>query len=431
MSGELRRQLRVPGAVMLGLGSIVGTGVFISIGIAAGVAGPAVLPAIVIAALVAGCNGLSSAQLAANHPVSGGTYEYGYRFLVPPLGFTAGLLFLLAKSASAATASLGISGYILRLVAADGGAVLPLALAFVVFLTLIVAAGVRSSTRTNAVVVSISLVSLLAFLTVGIVLQGGIRLDAFTPFFGDGANPGASLLNASALMFVAYTGYGRIATLGEEVRSPGRTIPRAIGSTLLLVMLLYTAVAAVAISILGADGLAVAAGSAAAPLERAAYALGSPALATVLAIGAVSAMTGVLLNLLLGLSRVVLAMARRGDLPSGLSRVHAASASPRRAVFAVGILILVLVSVGDVRLTWSFSAFTVLVYYALTNLAALFIAKEDRLFPRWLSLAGLAGCLGLAAFIPFRVMVAGLAVVAAGLLFFGVRHWYRRARRVE
>ena len=431
MTAELRRELGVPGAVMLGLGSIVGTGVFISIGIAAGVAGPAVLPAIVIAALVAACNGLSSAQLAATHPVSGGTYEYGYRFLLPPLGFTAGLLFLLAKSASAATAALGIAGYILRLFAVEDGAVLPLALAFALFLTLIVAAGVRSSTRTNAVVVTMSLLSLLAFLAVGISLQGGIRPAAFRPFFGDSANPWASLLNAAALMFVAYTGYGRIATLGEEVRDPGRTIPRAIGSTLLLVMLLYTAVAAVAISILGAGGLAVAAGSAAAPLERAAYALGSPALATVLAVGAVSAMTGVLLNLILGLSRVVLAMARRRDLPSGLSRVHAGSASPRRAVFAVGLLILILVSVGDVRLTWSFSAFTVLVYYALTNLAALFIAKEDRLFPRWVSLAGLAGCLGLAAFIPLRVMAAGLAVIAVGLLFFALRGRYRRSRRAE
>ena len=112
----LKRELGIFGATLMGLGSIVGTGVFVSIGIAAEIAGPGVIVAVAIAALVAVCNGLNSAQLAANHPVSGGTYEYGYKYLNPWLGFTAGWIFLLAKTASAATAALGFAGYFLNAV---------------------------------------------------------------------------------------------------------------------------------------------------------------------------------------------------------------------------------------------------------------------------------------------------------------------------
>mgnify|MGYP006276223325 CR=1 FL=1 len=433
MSDTLRRDLGLGGAVLLGLGSIVGTGVFVSIGIAAGVTGPSVVPAIVLAALVAACNGMSSAQLAANHPVSGGTYEYGYRFLLPAAGFVAGTLFLVAKSASAATAALGAAGYVLNLFtngAASRAAgttsgvnvVVPVALAFVVFLTVIVAGGIRGSKRTNAIVVSVSLLALAGFVAAGLITQGGLDRASFQPFFSNPSAPVPSFLNAAALMFVAYTGYGRIATLGEEVRTPGRTIPRAIVVTLLATTLLYTAVAAVAVSVLGAGDLATAATGGPAPLEVAAARMGLPALAAILAVGAVAAMTGVLLNLLLGLSRVVLAMARRGDLPRGLARVHSASASPRRAVFLVGAIILALVSIGDVRLTWSFSAFTVLVYYAITNLAALFVPPAGRVFPRWISLFGLVGCLSLAAFVPPMIIMTGGAVIAAALVIFAIIH---------
>ncbi len=158
---QLQRELGVSGATMMGLGSIVGTGIFASIGIAAGVAGPAVLLAIAVAALVATANGLSSAQLAASHPVSGGTYEYGYRYLNPRLGFTAGWVFLLAKSASAATAALGFAGYLLdALGVADPRWLTPLALTAVATLTGVVLAGIRRSNTTNIVIVSVTLSAL-------------------------------------------------------------------------------------------------------------------------------------------------------------------------------------------------------------------------------------------------------------------------------
>jgi APA family basic amino acid/polyamine antiporter len=418
VSGELQRVVGVPGAILMGLGSILGTGIFVSIGIAAGVAGPSVVLAVALAAVVATFNGLSSAQLAASHPVSGGTYEYGYRYLNPALGFTAGWMFLVAKSASAATAALGFGGYVLTALDVQGQ--LPrvlLGLAVVAFLTAIVAGGMGRSNRTNAIIVSLTLLALLAFVAAGTpdaVARGG---GNFVPFFPSDSDGMRGLLHATALMFVAYTGYGRIATLGEEIRDPARSIPRAIVATLVVTMLLYVAVVAVSVGVAGASGLAEATRTAAAPLEVVARGFTVPGIGWLVALAAVTAMTGVLLNLLLGLSRVMLAMGRRGDLPVWVARVDPAHASPRRAVLVTGLLIGGLVLLGDVKTTWSFSAFTVLVYYALTNLAALRLPQEHRRFPRGIALLGLLSCVGLAFWVEPRFWIVGLGVIALGLIW--------------
>jgi APA family basic amino acid/polyamine antiporter len=421
----------VPGAVLLGLGSILGTGIFVSIGIAAGATGPSVVLAVALAAALAACNGLSSAQLAAAHPVSGGTYEYGYRYLGPTAGFTAGWMFLAAKSASAATAALGFAGYLLTALGRSGGAGrVTVALFLVVGLTTLVAGGMRRSSLLNAVVVGITLPALAVFVAVG---TPGLLADGaapFRPFFtgstgGSGtgsvgaAGGGAAVggfLEATALMFVAYTGYGRIATLGEEVREPRRSIPRAIVATLAVSLVLYVAVTVVAVSAAGAEGLARATRAQAAPLEVVARLLPVPQVAWLVGVAALTAMAGVLLNLLLGLSRVLLAMARRRDMPSLLARVDPTRRSPTAAVITVGVVVALFATVGSVELTWSFSAFTVLVYYALTNAAALRLPPEDRRFPRWIAWTGLLACLGLAFQVDPRVWIPGLALLGAGLL---------------
>lgn len=422
MTGEresetLRRVVGMPGAVMLGLGSIVGTGAFVSIGIAAGVTGSSVVVAIFLAAMLAMCNGLSSAQLAAAHPVSGGTYEYGHRYLNPTLGFTAGWLFLAAKSASAATAALGFAGYVLDWGGVSGA--LPrigLALAAVASITWLVWHGTSRSNRVNAAIVGVTLITLVVFVVAGLPAAAtGSRANLAELFPPSKGYP--ALLEATALMFVAYTGYGRIATLGEEVRAPERTIPRAIIATLAVSAILYVSVGAVAVGSVGADRLADITAATAAPLEGAASIFGGRALGTVLAAGAVTAMLGVLLNLVLGLSRVLLAMARRGEVPEGLSRVDETRSSPGPAVLAVGLVVGGLVLIGNVKTTWTFSAFTVLVYYAITNLAALRLPQEARRFPRAVASAGLVGCLGLAFWVEWRVWTFGLGVIAAGLLW--------------
>jgi APA family basic amino acid/polyamine antiporter len=400
----MKRELGVFGATMMGLGSIIGTGVFVSIGIAAGIAGPDVVIAIAMAAAVATCNALSSAQLAANHPVSGGTYEYGYRYLNPTLGFAAGWMFLCAKTASAATAALGFSGYLLNLTRQQSDWLVAIAVCTVAILTCVVLAGIRLSNQVNIAIVSITLASLLAFIAAGAPQVSSNRLAIeLQP---------TSLLHATALMFVAFTGYGRIATLGEEVLEPKRTIPRAIIATLMVAAAVYLGVALVAVGAAGAEGLQTAA-----PLEI--VARGFPfQVHWLVAIGAMTAMLGVLLNLLLGLSRVILAMGRRGDMP-------AATANLAVAIVAVGTVVAALAATGSVETTWNFSAFTVLIYYAVTNLAALRLSPGERMFTQAWAWCGLLACLALAFAIEWKVWAAGLVVLGIGLAW----HWSRRHDR--
>jgi APA family basic amino acid/polyamine antiporter len=415
----LRREVGLAGAVLLGLGSMVGTGVFVSVGIAAGVAGPSVIAATLLAALVATANGLSSAQLASAHPVSGGTYEYGYVWLSPAFGFSAGWMFMLAKSASAATAALGLAGYLLDLFGAGAGS-WPVVAAVMgaLAITAFVAGGIRRSNRGNALVVGVALFALGLLIAFSLPVAFSEGLPRFKPFLPERGAAGGigALFHGSALMFVAFTGYGRIATLGEEVREPGRVIPRAILVTVGVVTLLYLGVAASGVGVLGAGAFGEAAERTAAPLEAVAVALELPWLVWTLGIAAAAAMTGVLLNLVLGLSRVLLAMARRGDAPAFLARIDEDRGSPVASVWACGLAVAAIALLGDVRTTWSFSAFTVLIYYAITNLAALRLPPDKRLFPRWIPAAGLAGCLGLAFWVESRFWLVGLALLGLGLV---------------
>lgn len=427
---SLERTIGLPGAMLMGLGSILGTGVFVSIGIAAGITGPSVILAVALAALVATCNALSSAQLAASHPVSGGTYEYGYRYLGPAFGFVAGWLFLCAKSASAATAALGFAGYLLHALGrSEPRWRILLGLGALILLTALVAGGVRRSSRVNAVIVGSTLAALVAFVLAGLPMAISHGLGPYQPFFAPDSERLSSLFQATALMFVAFTGYGRIATLGEEVRAPETTIPRAIVATLGVSMILYIAIAAVAVGAVGTPAFAHATHEEAAPLEVVARRFDVPAVAWLVALGAITAMLGVLLNLILGLSRVALAMGRRRDLPGWLGELQVspasagASATPRRAVLVVGMLIAALVLVGDIETAWSFSAFTVLVYYAITNLAALRLPRDARRYPRWIAALGLMSCLVLAFRVDTRVWLAGLGLIAMGLV------WHLMARR--
>lgn len=428
----LPRQVGVVQAVLLGLGSMVGTGVFVSLGLGAAAIGPAVVLALLLAALLAAANALSSAQLAANHPVSGGTYEYGYQYLHPALGFTAGWMFLCAKSASSATAALGLASYLLAIFKMDETAEawrVPLALGLVVLLTLLVLAGVRRSSQVNAVIVSVTLLTLGLLVVIGIPTATAQGSANFTPFFSQSGSTGwAKFLEACALMFVAYTGYGRIATLGEEITEPRRNIPRAIVVALLVAWVVYAGVAMVAIGSVGAEELATATLSGEAPLQRVAAVIGGPWLSYVMTVGAVTAMTGVLLNLILGLSRVALAMARRGDLPRGVASLDKSGSNPWAAVILVACFIAGLVLIGSVKLTWSFSAFTVLVYYALTNASALRLSPKDRLYPSLISWLGLAGCLVLAFWVDLEIWLIGLALIAAGLLWHVIAQRLSRSR---
>lgn len=419
ISPQLRRELGTFGAVMMGLGSIIGTGVFVSTGIAAGIAGPAVVLAVLLASVVAIFNGLSSAQLAASHPVSGGAYEYGYKYLNPTLGFVAGWMFLCAKIASAAAAALTFASYLLSALHTENQLWrMGVALAAVVILTVVILGGIRQSNFVNILMVSITLTSLLYFVWGGLDDVAAYFPHNFTPFFpppSAGVSPLRALFHATALMFVAYTGYGRIATLGEEVRNPERIIPRAIVIALLSTMILYVAVTVTAVGNVGADTFAAITSDTSAPLEAIAANFGVPGAGWLLTIGAMTALLGVLLNLILGLSRVMLAMGRRHDMPIAVARVSKSGRTPEVAVVTVGVLIAALVLTGDIRTTWSFSAFTVLLYYAITNLAAYQLPAEKRRFPRYVAALGLLACLFLAFWVEPPIWIVGSALIVVGL----------------
>lgn len=270
-STELKRAVGPWGAIWMGLGSILGTGVFVSLGIGAEIIGSGLLLAVTLAALIAIANGLSSAQLAAAHPVSGGTYEYGHKFIGPKAGLVAGWMFLLAKSASAGTAALGFSGYVFHSIGTDASRFnkIGLALALVFVLTALVSRGIQRSNRANQIIVALTLTTLACFVVFGWL---SVDLALVSERIGpktwiEAFESPYALLNATGLMFVAYTGYGRIATLGEEVLEPAKTIPKAIIGALGLTMVLYIGVAATALATVGAAAFANTTAAISAPLE--------------------------------------------------------------------------------------------------------------------------------------------------------------------
>lgn len=426
---SMPRTIGIWNACLLGLGSILGTGVYVSLAVATEVAGSAVVYATIVAALIAVFNGLSSAQLAANHPVSGGTYEYAYRWLGALPGFTAGWTFLLAKSASASTAALGCASYLVQSIGSLSDEwVVPIAVAISLSTTLLVSIGIRSSQLTNAVQVLIAVVALLVFviwLSPTALRNGQGGTISFSLIPTDGSILGPSFLQACALMFVAYTGYGRIATLGEEIRRPRQTIPLAIISTLALAMFLYVAVSMVAIATVGSDAFASSDRSRFGALERVAKSQDFQLLAWIVTIGAVAGMGSVLLNLVLGLSRVLLAMGRRADMPVIVGQLTRKKKSPIVAVWTVGSCVTLLTLSGDVKTTWTFSAWAVLIYYAITNLCALQLTTDQRLFPRWTAVCGLIACSILTLWIPGKTWFVGCGSLLAG----GV--WFLIAQRLK
>ncbi|MFF8288403.1 APC family permease [Streptomyces sp. NPDC016309] len=402
MAQELRRSLGVLDAVVIGLGAMVGAGIFVALGPAAGAAGSGLLPGLALAGAVAYCNATASARLAARYPASGGTYVYGRERLGPFWGYLAGWGFVVGKTASCAAMALTVGAYVWP------GQAHAVAVAAVVALTAVNYAGVRKSALVTRVVVAAVLAVLVA------VVVSCLASDAVDPArlepAGDASAGG--VLQAAGLLFFAFAGYARIATLGEEVRDPARTIPRAVPLALGIALVVYAAVAVAVLSVLGARELA----GSAAPLADAARAAGAAWLVPVVRVGAAVAALGALLALILGVSRTTLAMARDGHLPRTLAAVHPRFQVPHHAELAVGLVVAVVAATADVRGAIGFSSFGVLVYYAIANASSWTLGSG-----RVLAAAGLAGCLALAFALPITSVLAGLAVLAAGAVLYAVR----------
>jgi APA family basic amino acid/polyamine antiporter len=403
----LARKLGTRDAVVIGLGSMIGAGIFSAFGPAAAAAGSGLLIGLVIAAGVAYCNAVASAQLAAQYPTSGGTYIYGRERLGAWWGFLAGWGFVIGKTASCAAMALTFASY-----AVTGPAWLQrgLALLAVVALAAVNYRGVTRTTGLARVLVGAAILAL-AVVVVAIAASGDAHLGTLgglSSFRSGGAH---GILQAAGFLFFAFAGYARVATLGEEVRDPQRTIPRAIQIALALTVCLYLVVA---IAALTAAGPAVLAASSA-PITAAVQAVGAAWAVPVVRVGAALASLGSLLALIAGLGRTGLAMARNGDLPHWLSSVHPRYEVPDHAELAVAAVVAVLVLTTDLRGAIGFSSFGVLVYYAVANAAAFTQSPEHRRWPRALNVVGLVACLVLVASLPLSAVVTGLAVLAVGL----------------
>ncbi|GLW45162.1 amino acid transporter [Streptomyces sp. NBRC 14336] len=405
----LRRTLGVGDAVVIGLGAMVGAGIFAALAPAAHAAGTGLLIGLAVAAVVAYCNATSSARLAALYPASGGTYVYGRERLGEFWGYLAGWAFVTGKTASCAAMALTVGAYVWP---DQAHAV---AVAAVVALTAVNYGGVQKSAWLTRAIVAVVLAVLAAVVVVCLTSD---EADAGRLDVGVSGGPGG-VLQAAGLLFFAFAGYARIATLGEEVRDPARTIPRAIPIALGIALAVYGFVAVAALSVLGAEGL----GAAEAPLADAVRAAGVPGLAPVVRGGAAVAALGSLLALILGVSRTTLAMARDRHLPVALSAVHPRFRVPHRAELAVGAVVAVLAATVDVRGAIGFSSFGVLAYYAVANASAWTLGSG--LSARAVPAAGLLGCLVLAFALPGVSVAVGAGVLLVGVVAYAVR---RRAR---
>lgn len=403
---SLRRELGTFDAVMIGLGSMIGAGIFAALAPAAQSAGSGLLIGLCVAAIIAYCNATSSARLAAVYPASGGTYVYGRERLGDFWGYLAGWGFVVGKTASCAAMALTVGFY------AWPAQAHTVAVAAVVALTAINYAGVQKSAWLTRVIVAIVL-AVLAAIVFGAMGTG--RVGATVLDFADTSLAG--VLQAAGLLFFAFAGYARIATLGEEVRDPARTIPRAIPIALAIALIVYAVVAVVVLTTLGPTRLA----ASAAPLLDTARVTGVVWLEPVVRVGAIVAATGSLLALILGVSRTTFAMARDHHLPHVLAAVHPTNAVPHRAEILVGLVVSILAATVDLRGAIGFSSFAVLVYYAVANASAWTLSPAEGRPPRIIPVLGLMGCVVVALALPLSSVFAGTCVLALGVVVYALR----------
>lgn len=401
----LARRLGLADAIFIGLGSMIGAGVFAAFTPAARAAGNGLLIGLLVAAFVAFCNATSSAQLAAVYPTSGGSYVYGRERLGPWWGFVAGWSFVIGKIASCAAMALTFAAY-----AAPAGWERPVAVAAVAGLAAVNYVGVTRTALVTRIVVVISLLALAVVVSAGAVTG----LDA-NGWAGGGlvSHGWYGILQSAGLLFFAFAGYARIATMGEEVRNPARTIPLAITIALVITVIVYGLVAVTLLGTLGAAGVA----AANSPLTEAIGSTGWAWAVPVVRVGAAAASLGALLALIAGIGRTSLAMAREGDLPRWLAAVHPRYRVPHRAEVAVAVIVVALVLCVDLRGAIGFSSFGVLLYYFVANLAAFTQPVEHRRYPRVVQVLGALACLILVFTLPITAIAVGILVLFAGVVY--------------
>ncbi|MBM7366900.1 APC family permease [Gordonia hydrophobica] len=403
----LQRRLGLGDAVVVGLGSMIGAGIFAALAPAAAAAGSGLLIGLAVAAVIAYCNAVSSARLAARYPQSGGAYVYGRERLGPFWGHLAGWAFVVGKTASCAAMALTVGAYAWPDHARAVG------VAAVVALTALNYRGIqKSALATRAIVAAV--LAVLAAVVICAAGTGALHADRLMPSADVSAY---GVLQAAGLLFFAFAGYARIATLGEEVRDPQRTIPRAISLALAVTLVVYGVVAVTALAVLGPQQMA----ASTAPLTDVARVGGVPGIVVIVGFGGAIAALGSLLSLILGVSRTSLAMARDRHLPPLLASVHPVYRVPHRAELAVGVIVAVLAATVDVRGAIGFSSFGVLAYYCIANASAWTLSESEGRPARVIPVLGAVGCVVLAVTLPWASVAAGAAAIAVGAVLFLIR----------
>lgn len=408
---KLKPTLGLFDATAISVGAIVGAGIFVVTGIAAGLAGSAVVVSMLLAAVIALFTALSFAELAAWQPLEGSIYEYSYRLISPFAGFLVGWMWMLSNTFVGAAVSLGFASYFTALFPA-----LPanwIAAILCIFFALLNFLGIRQSALLNNFLVAAKLLVLAFFVAFGLAYIKPENYMPFTPL-----NVGT--LYGACYIFFAYAGFARVAVVAEEVKNARRNVPRAILLSLVISAVVYMLVGLVAIGLVGATSLS----ASNSPLTEAMRTTENATAVYIVSAGGLLATASVLLTAILGVSRMAYAMARRNDAPQVLGKLHPKYGTPHLSIGIVGILMALLALFVDLSSVVAISTFALLFYYAMANVSALKLKIENRTYPRAIPVLGVTSCAALAVFILFaspQSWIVGTAGLLAGTVYYFAR----------
>jgi APA family basic amino acid/polyamine antiporter len=405
----LKREIGLFGATALGIGAIIGSGIFIVTGIVAGIAGPAMIISVLIAGIIALFSAISVAELSVYLPEEGGTYAFAQKLISPFAGFIAGWIWVFSNIFVGAAVSLGFAHYFVTLFPAVPVKVI--AVMICIIFIIINYFGLKESTLLNNALVTSKVLILLFFVAFGL---GFFRVDHFTPLAPMGMT---GILGGAALIFFAYTGFARVTIMAEEVKEPEKTIPRSIFLALGISTILYILVSLVAVGLTGTSNLALS-GS---PLADAIRITGNPGAVLLISLGAMIATASVLLTTIMGISRIVFAMARNNDLPPFLSRISPRFSTPHYAIWITGFFMVAAVLIADLALVIAISTLAMLIFYFIANIAALRLPRKYQSFPSVVPIIGAATCVGLVAFLNTSSWIIGIIGLGIGAVWYGVQ----------
>jgi len=407
-SPVLKREIGLFGATALGIGAIIGSGIFIVTGIVAGIAGPAMILSVIIAGIIAVFSAMSIAELGAYLPAEGGTYAYARNLISPFAGFTAGWIWIFSNVFVGAAVSLGFAHYFVALFPQVPVRIIAcvICLAFIA----INYTGLKESVLINNLLVTVKVLILLFFAGFGF---GFFRPENFIPFSPGGS---AGILSGAALIFFAYTGFARVTLMAEEMKNPEKIIPRSIFLALGISTVIYLLVSVVATGLAGTAALA----RSGSPLADAIAATGSPGAVVLISAGAMIATASVLLTTIMGISRIVFSMARDEELPAVFSSIHSRFGTPHHAIVITGAAMIAALLLADLELVVSVSTFAMLVFYLIANFAAIRLPADYRRYPVTVPVIGALSCTGLIVFLSpssWIIGCAGLVIGAAWFMF--------------